>query len=349
MLKHHGYNVTILEQETSPRREGYDAGIKVGPANEEFLKRHDRVQRDMIIKCDPGYMIDVNGRPKPQRGQTMLMTSWGLMVSILRANFDGLTSSAVPVAPQPETTDGNAWFRFGTRVTDIEDINGRVKMSFLSADSGTTETLLADIAIVADGSNSTIRQMLLPDVKREYSGYMCWRGTVREGDVDEKWNSIYSEKATFHLMDRTYLLKQVLSPQIPRACRLILQLYNPYRQRQSRQGPASSQLDMVLEPAPIFSRNDHTLHRQEWCASTRHCSPRPCASRPVGNPEGPCPLTAPAGPCSHCLYLESAIRHQSVRRYKHQGIFLRWQSLPYGRRADHAETQCRYGYHACGK
>lgn len=53
MLKHHGHNVTILEQEVSPRREGYDAGIKLGPANEEFLRRHDRVKRDMIIKCDP--------------------------------------------------------------------------------------------------------------------------------------------------------------------------------------------------------------------------------------------------------------------------------------------------------
>jgi 2-polyprenyl-6-methoxyphenol hydroxylase-like FAD-dependent oxidoreductase len=207
MLRNHGYNVTILEQEISPRREGYDAGIKVGPANEEFLKRHDRVKRDMIIKCDPGFMIDVNGRPKPQHGQTMLMTSWGLMVSVLRANFDGLTSTAVPVAPEPQTSDGKADFRFGTRVTDLEDIDGRVKVSFMNANSGTTEVVIADIAVVADGSNSAIRRMLLPDVKREYSGYMCWRGTVREGDIDEKWNSIYSEKATFHLMDRTYLLK----------------------------------------------------------------------------------------------------------------------------------------------
>lgn len=207
MLRNHGYNVTILEQEISPRREGYDAGIKVGPANEEFLKRHDRVKRDMIIKCDPGFMIDVNGRPKPQHGQTMLMTSWGLMVSVLRANFDGLTSTAVPVAPEPQTSDGKADFRFGTRVTDLEDIDDRVKVSFMNANSGTTEVVIADIAVVADGSNSAIRQMLLPDVKREYSGYMCWRGTVREGDIDEKWNSIYSEKATFHLMDRTYLLK----------------------------------------------------------------------------------------------------------------------------------------------
>ncbi|KAL1656231.1 hypothetical protein SLS61_001304 [Didymella pomorum] len=210
MLKHHGYNVTILEQEISPRREGYDAGIKVGPANEQFLKRHDRVKRDMIIKCDPGFMIDANGSLKPQRGQTMLMTSWGLMVSVLRANFDGLTSTAVPVAPEPEATDGKADFRIGTRVTGLEDAGGKVKVKVWNANSNTTETVTADIAIVADGSNSKMRQMLLPDVKREYSGYMCWRGTVCEGDIDEKWNSIYSEKATFHLMDRTYLLNYTI-------------------------------------------------------------------------------------------------------------------------------------------
>ncbi|KAF3035817.1 hypothetical protein E8E12_005542 [Didymella heteroderae] len=210
MLKHHGYNVTILEQEISPRREGYDAGIKVGPANEEFLKRHDRVKRDMIVKCDPGFMIDVNGRPRPQRGQTMLMTSWGLMVSVLRANFDSLASMAVPVAPESQPTDGKAEFRFGTRVTDIEDDNGKVKVNFLNAESGIAQTLFSDIAIVADGSNSHIRNTLLPEVKREYSGYMCWRGTVREGDIDEKWNQIYSEKATFHRMERTYLLNYTI-------------------------------------------------------------------------------------------------------------------------------------------
>lgn len=153
-------------------------------------------------------MVDVNGRPKPQHGQTMLMTSWGLMVSVLRANFDGLKPTAVPVAPELQTTDGRAEFRFGTRVTSIEeDLAGRVKVNFVDANTVTADALFADIMIVADGSNSNIRNTLLPDVQRGYSSYMCWRGTVREGDIDEKWNALYSEKATFHLMNRTYLLK----------------------------------------------------------------------------------------------------------------------------------------------
>jgi hypothetical protein len=46
-------------------------------------------------------------------------------VSVLRANFDGLTSKAVPVAPESQDTDGKATFRFGTRVTGVDQVNGR--------------------------------------------------------------------------------------------------------------------------------------------------------------------------------------------------------------------------------
>jgi 2-polyprenyl-6-methoxyphenol hydroxylase-like FAD-dependent oxidoreductase len=206
MLKHHGYDVTVLEQARASRR-GHDAGIKLGPASEEFLSKHDRVRRDMTITCRPGFMIDVNGHPKAQRGQTMLMTSWGLLTSVLRANFDGLTSAAVPVAPGPQSTDGKAVFRFGACVTSIVDVGDRVEVQLLNVDSGITEKLRAGIVIAADGSHSALRSKLLPDAKRKYAGYMCWRGTVREKDIDDEWNELYSEKATFHLMENTYMLK----------------------------------------------------------------------------------------------------------------------------------------------
>jgi 2-polyprenyl-6-methoxyphenol hydroxylase-like FAD-dependent oxidoreductase len=209
MLKHHGYNVTILEQEISSVRKGYDAGITIGPAVQDWLRKHDRVKREMTITCPPGVKININGEPKAQRGQTMVNTSWGLLVSILRANFDGLISAAVPVAPKPWVNDGNANFRSGTRVTGVESVNGKIDVHFEEFDTGKAQKMSASLAIVADGSNSTIRKVLLPDVKRGYLGYMCWRGTVPEDQIDKKWNKLYSEKATFHLMSKTYLLKYV--------------------------------------------------------------------------------------------------------------------------------------------
>lgn len=207
MLKHHGYNVTILEQEIPSFRTGYDAGITVGPAVLDWLKQHDRVNREMAITCPPGVKININGEPKAQRGQTMVNTSWGLLGSVLRANFDGLVSKAVPVAPEPGQDDGDATFRAGTRVTGVEHVNDKVVVHFAEVESDKAQTLSANLVIVADGSNSSMRKILLPDVKREYLGYMCWRGTVRENQIDKQWNELYSEKATFHLMNKTYLLK----------------------------------------------------------------------------------------------------------------------------------------------
>lgn len=208
MLKHRSYDVTILEKEALAIRQGYDAGIKIGPAVVEFLEKHDRLKRDMSIICRPGVMIDIEGKPKARRGQTMITTSWGLMISVLRANFDGLTSAAVPVAPNyQQTSDGKAIFRGGARAIGLKNADGKVEVQFINVESEVSETLQADIVIVADGSNSSMRNMLLPEVKREYLGYMCWRGTAREEDVPTKWNELYAEKATVHLMNRSYLLK----------------------------------------------------------------------------------------------------------------------------------------------
>lgn len=207
MLKHHGYDVTILERDASISRQGYDAGIKIGPAMEAFLKKHDLVNRDMTVTCTPGYLIDVNGEPRAQRGQTMHMCSWGLLVSVLRANFDGSASAVVPVVPEAQETDGKAAFRVGAEVIGVEQSCGRVQVRFLDTNRGAVEALSASIAIVADGSNSRTRDLLLPGVKRQYRGYICWRGTVREEEIEARWNRLYSQKVTFHLGSYSYLLK----------------------------------------------------------------------------------------------------------------------------------------------
>jgi 2-polyprenyl-6-methoxyphenol hydroxylase-like FAD-dependent oxidoreductase len=244
MLKHHGYNVTILEQEVSAfRHRGYDAGIKVGPAVDEFLEKHDRVKREMTVRCPPGFVINIEGKPKLQRGQTVITTSWGLLVSVLRANFDGFTSTAVPIAPGPQKGDGEATFRFGACATrvDVDKIDGKAEVHFLDAKSGTSHILRASMAIVADGTNSSMRRTLLPDTQRNYLGYMCWRGTAREEDVHEKWNELYAEKTTFHLMNKTYLLKYVNPVHIYLQCHTEpLQLHDTNRRRGCRQRQASA-------------------------------------------------------------------------------------------------------------
>jgi 2-polyprenyl-6-methoxyphenol hydroxylase-like FAD-dependent oxidoreductase len=206
MLKHHGHNVTILEQ-ASLSRQGYDAGIKIGPEVEKYLEKHDDVKRDMRIVCKPGFSLNANGEPKVARGQTIVNTSWGLFTSVLRTNFDGSTSKAVPVAPKARESDGKALFISGARVLDVKEVDGGMQVEYGEVASDKKVTLSADIVVVADGTTSSMRSKLMPEVERQYTGYMCWRGTVQEEQIDDKWNKLYAERTTFHLMDQTYMIK----------------------------------------------------------------------------------------------------------------------------------------------
>ncbi|PSN70503.1 hypothetical protein BS50DRAFT_632377 [Corynespora cassiicola Philippines] len=173
MLKHHGYNVTIIEQEASTFRPGYNAGMSLRGEAGAFLEAHDRVGRDMVIEGTSG-----ENRPAPQRGITLRNTSWGLLVRVLRANFDGVMSKAVPVAPATRKGSGKTMFKNGVRGVNLQEAGQKV----------------------------TVERTLLSDVNRDYLGYFCWRGTVPEELVDEKWNKVYLGKTMFEFLDQSYLI-----------------------------------------------------------------------------------------------------------------------------------------------
>jgi 2-polyprenyl-6-methoxyphenol hydroxylase-like FAD-dependent oxidoreductase len=44
----------------------------------------------------------------------------------------------------------------------------------------------ADLLVAADGIRSTVRQMLLPQARPEYAGYIAWRGLVEESALSER-------------------------------------------------------------------------------------------------------------------------------------------------------------------
>lgn len=201
MLKHHGYTVTILEQEVFNARAGHNAGVSLRGQVGIFLEAHDRVRRQMTIKSPPGI-----NQALPQRGQTFTNTSWGLLYSVLRANFDGQTSKAVPIAPGSHEGDGLVEYKNGCRVTDLKELGERVQVQYENVSSGTFNSLSADLVLVADGVTSSTRRILLPDVNRKYAGYICWRGTVPEELVEEKWNQLYSEKLSIHINKNDYIL-----------------------------------------------------------------------------------------------------------------------------------------------
>lgn len=133
------------------------------------------------------------------------MTSWDLLYNVLRRNFDGegedgyFPEGKGERGVGDEEGDGTGEYLYGHKVTSLKDVGeDGVEVEYeLEEKDGKGGRLKADLVIAADGPSSTIREILLPEVKRKYVGYVAWRGTVLESDVDEKTRECFAEKFTF--------------------------------------------------------------------------------------------------------------------------------------------------------
>ncbi|UDU83120.1 FAD binding domain-containing protein [Pseudomonas sp. HN2-3] len=104
------------------------------------------------------------------------------------------------VAPQTQTSWSTLYshllaalpdehYHRGKKLVDLKQDEDGVVALF---EDGTTAT--GDILVGADGGGSTVRQLVSPDSRPTYSGYVVWRGLVDERDLlDEAKNRIYED------------------------------------------------------------------------------------------------------------------------------------------------------------
>jgi 2-polyprenyl-6-methoxyphenol hydroxylase-like FAD-dependent oxidoreductase len=138
--------------------------------------------------------------------QEQQMTSWDLLYNVLRRGFDGGGEDAyfshnnkneIRDADGDEKRDGVGEYLYGHKVTSLKDVGSDgIAVSFEDKD-GKRGGLKADMVIGADGPSSTVRKILMPDIERTYAGYVAWRGTVLESDVEEGTRDCFAEKFTF--------------------------------------------------------------------------------------------------------------------------------------------------------
>lgn len=62
----------------------------------------------------------------------------------------------------------------------------------------------ADLVVFADGITATGGRRLFPELQREYSGYVGWRGTVREDQVKRETYDLLTDSLTYSLGDHTH-------------------------------------------------------------------------------------------------------------------------------------------------
>ena len=84
---------------------------------------------------------------------------------------------------------------------DIKKEDGRLILKHHDY-NGMPGSLVADLVIAADGAGSKFRQMMEPEVKRQYVGYCAWRGTILEPNMEEGTKSLSLVGVTFYLFRR---------------------------------------------------------------------------------------------------------------------------------------------------
>ena len=197
-LKHLGHNITILERTSAPLLHDQGAGIFAGGDTLEVFKRYDRCKRPLAVTSRELQYFNKNGDVVHRIVKDQAMTSWDVCYHIMRANFDGVKSGYCDEIPEPLPTDGTAVHLHDHRVTSFNEEGDGIRVYFQQG-NGTTGSFFADLLVGADGASSTIRNILVPEIKRTYVGYVALRGTVLETEATDIAREAFQEKsALFH-------------------------------------------------------------------------------------------------------------------------------------------------------
>ncbi|KAL8735002.1 MAG: hypothetical protein Q9166_001127 [cf. Caloplaca sp. 2 TL-2023] len=194
MLKRHGHNVRLLEQNTSSTRTDHGAGIGTGPLGLDFHKIYDLYPTPYSFSSPGFHFLDKNANIKRQINTPLNLTSWNVLYYRLRANFDGLTSDYCPEPIKFPESDGQALYDLGKSATDVFSTDQLATVEYHDLKSSRSSTVHADLVIIADGQNSIFRKKFMPAEEEEpqYSGYVVWRGTVPESSVSESTKNLFS-------------------------------------------------------------------------------------------------------------------------------------------------------------
>ena len=204
--------VRILERSPTALLLNQGAGVVAGNETQQFFDKIVKPGRDIAVTSQMrlyldriGDVIDGSVEERQQR-----MTSWDLLYHLLRWRVEGLQSEYVEGLDADDRPKAN--YQNGCTVTALEESGERMKLFWTQKDLG-EQSCEADLVIAADGGSSTIRRLLLPDVKRKYVGYVAWRGTVPETQLSEEAKDVFVEKFPFYHSTGVQLLGYLIPGQ----------------------------------------------------------------------------------------------------------------------------------------
>lgn len=208
VLKRLGHTVRIFERNPTPLLHNQGAGVVAGDDTQAFFNRYDVTRRPIAVTSYLRQYLDLEGKQIHNEATTWKMTSWDMLYYVLRANFDGLKSDYCEV-PGPIDGEGSGVYEYGHLVKSAKDLGDEVEIEYEDKDGKTGKTT-ANLVIGADGPSSSLRKLMLPDVRREYVGYVAWRGTVPENEASHVVKETFVETFTFYRSTGTQILAYLI-------------------------------------------------------------------------------------------------------------------------------------------
>ena len=192
-------SVRILERSPTNLLHNQGAGIVAANETQRFFAEYVHPGKDIAITSYLRHYLNREGEVIPDSvdNRQQRMTSWDLLYHLLRWRVEGLQSDYVKDLQDDKDTRPRAQYESGCTVTNVEDVGKRVKLTWTHQDHG-EQMAIADLIIAADGASSAIRQIMRPDVNRQYAGYVAWRGTVPEDRLSPSAKTVFVEKFTFY-------------------------------------------------------------------------------------------------------------------------------------------------------
>jgi 2,6-dihydroxypyridine 3-monooxygenase len=187
LLRKLGFSVDVFERSSTPL-ENRGGGIVLQPITMKWFDGHSaRRINDLSTGSSHVRYLGPDNAVVHDEPAEWRYSSWGTVYRALLSDF------------------GREHYHLGEFCAGFAQDAGQVELRFVT---GRVER--ADLVVFADGITSTARRRLFPDLAPHYSGYVGWRGTVREDAVTRQTRDLLADALTYSLADRTHAVMYLI-------------------------------------------------------------------------------------------------------------------------------------------
>lgn len=189
LLHELGHDVHIYERSTNAL-EGRGAGIVVLPMTERYFTERGSAlgegqagAADVALTLTNWSYVDESGSIVDEAATYNRFTSWN---TLYRALLEVLPGDR---------------YHLSHYVTGCVPASEGVAVQFEHGESRD-----CDLLVAADGIASTVRSIVSPHTTTDYAGYVAWRGTVLESDLEPDTAAVFEDAMVYQVLNHAHIL-----------------------------------------------------------------------------------------------------------------------------------------------